>query len=73
MSDVAFAALGDNVQGHMKEAAGKMTGDDELQAEGRRQQAEADGVEQDETETDPSGQGDSGTALDDVDLEPPSS
>ena len=55
MSDEAFAALGDNLQGHMKEAAGKMTGDDELEADGRRQQAEADGVEPDETETDSDG------------------
>ena len=51
MSEGPFEALGENVQGHMKEAAGRMTGDSELEDEGARQQAEADRVEQDETET----------------------
>ena len=55
MSDEAFAALGDNVQGHMKEAAGKMTDDGELEAAGKRQQDEADRIEQDETETNSDG------------------
>lgn len=55
MTEEAFESLGPNIQGHMKEAAGKMTGDEELQAEGRRQQAEADRVEQDETEADAGG------------------
>ena len=55
MSEGTFESGGENVQGHMKEAAGKMTGDSELEAEGQRQQAEADRVEQDETETNTSG------------------
>ena len=40
-----------------------MTGDDELEAEGKRLRNEAEGTEQD----------DSGNALNDVNLEPPSS
>jgi uncharacterized protein YjbJ (UPF0337 family) len=55
MSEGPFEALGENVQGHMKEAAGRMTGDSELEDEGARQQAEADRVEQDETETNSDG------------------
>jgi uncharacterized protein YjbJ (UPF0337 family) len=55
MSEGTFESLGENVQGHMKEAAGKMTGDGELEAEGARQQAKADRVEPDETETDADG------------------
>ena len=55
MSEGPFEALGANVKGHMKEAAGKVTDDGELAAEGRREQAEADGVEQDETEIDTDG------------------
>jgi uncharacterized protein YjbJ (UPF0337 family) len=50
MSQGTFDSLGDNVQGHIQEAAGKMTGDDELEAEGKRLRNEAEGVEQDETE-----------------------
>ena len=45
------------------QATGKTTGDGELEAAGQSEQTEADGPEQD----------DSGNALDDVDLEPPSS
>ena len=68
-----------------EEDAAKLTGDDRLEAEGKRLQADADGVEQDETERysfppdegqnqgDGTGQDGSGNALDDVDLEPPSS
>ena len=52
MSEGTFESLGDNVQGHMKEAAGKMTGDGELEAEGARQQAEAARVARNETEAD---------------------
>lgn len=55
MSEGTFESLGESVQGHMKEAAGKATDDGELEAEGARQQAEADRVEQDETETDADG------------------
>ena len=81
MSDEAFAALGDNVQAQMKESAAKMTGDDELEAEAKRQRAEADGLGQDETgesqetESLTTGIGATQSAgpLDDVDLEPPSS
>ena len=51
MSEGTFESLGESVQGNMKEAAG----DGELEAEGARQQAEADRVEQDETETDADG------------------
>lgn len=47
MSEATFDSLGDNVQGHIQEAAGKMAGDEELEAEGKRRRTEAEGVEQD--------------------------
>jgi uncharacterized protein YjbJ (UPF0337 family) len=51
MSERTFDSLGENVQGQIQEAAGKMTGDDELEAEGKRLRTEAEGGDQDETET----------------------
>jgi uncharacterized protein YjbJ (UPF0337 family) len=50
MSERTFDSLGENVHGHIKEAAAKMTGDDELEAEGKRLRTEAEGGDQDETE-----------------------
>ena len=47
MSEATFDSLGDNVQGHIQEAAGKMAGDEELEAEGKSRRTEAEGVEQD--------------------------
>ena len=55
MSEPTFDSLGENIQGHIQEAAGKMTGDDELESEGKRLRAEAEGVEPDETETNTDG------------------
>jgi uncharacterized protein YjbJ (UPF0337 family) len=55
MSERTFDSLGDNVQGHIQEAAGKMTGDEELEAKGKRLRTEAEGVEQD-TETNADGE-----------------
>jgi len=56
MSERTFDSLGENIQGHIQEAAGKMTGDDELEAEGKRLRTQAEGVEQDETETNADGE-----------------
>ena len=60
MSEGTFESAAGDVDGHVKEP---VTDDGELEAAGQSEQTEADGPEQD----------DSGTALDDVDLEPPSS
>ena len=51
MSEGTFESAAGDVDGHVKEAAGKVTGDGELEAEGKREQTDADGPEQDETET----------------------
>lgn len=51
MSEGRFESVGENVQGRTEGAAAKMTGDDELEAEGKRLRAEADGADQEETET----------------------
>jgi uncharacterized protein YjbJ (UPF0337 family) len=51
MTEGTFESAAENVEGHVKEAAGQVTGDGELEAEGEREQTEADGPEQDETET----------------------
>ena len=45
MSEGAFERVGE-------EAATKTTGDDPMEAEGKQQQANTDGVEQDDTEPD---------------------
>ena len=47
MSEATFDSLGDNVQGHIQEAAGKMAGDEELEAEGKRRRTEAEGIKPD--------------------------
>ena len=51
MSEGTFESAGENVQRSMEGAAAKMTGDDELEAEVKRLRAEADGADQEETET----------------------
>ena len=51
MSEGTFESAAGDVDGHVKEAAGKVTGDGELEAEGKREQADADGPGQVETET----------------------
>jgi len=46
MSEGTFESVGENVQGRTEGAAAKMTGDDELEAEGKRLRAEAAGSDQ---------------------------
>jgi uncharacterized protein YjbJ (UPF0337 family) len=55
MSEGTFENAGENIEGHLQEAAGKVTGDGELEAEGEAKQADAEGTEQDETETNADG------------------
>jgi uncharacterized protein YjbJ (UPF0337 family) len=55
MSEGAFENASKDIEGHAKEAAGKVTSDGELEAEGEREQTDAEGVQQDETETDTDG------------------
>jgi uncharacterized protein YjbJ (UPF0337 family) len=79
MSEGTFKSVGDNVAGHAKEAAGKLTDDGELEAEGEQQQNQGDGTDLDDLEGQAEELKDStadqhlGDAMDDVDLEPPSS